>query len=101
MTGVKNLPQRVIATIYGVSQPTISRAINAVLDLLERFLPAAPTVDDLVPTRHRVLDGTLVPCWSWKRHRQLISGKRKATGHNLAVLTDQSGNTYVHQPANA
>ena len=38
---------------------------------------------------------------SWKGQQQLISGKRKATGHNLAVLTDQNGNTYVHQPAHA
>ena len=36
---------------------------------------------------------------SWKGQQQLISGKRKATGCNLAVLTDQNGNIeYISPP---
>ena len=32
-----------------------------------------------------ILDGTLLPCWSWDGHKELYSGKHKTTGMNLQV----------------
>ena len=33
-----------------------------------------------------VVDGTLFPCWSWRNHRELWSGKHKTTGVNVQIL---------------
>ncbi|KZX21790.1 DDE superfamily endonuclease [Rathayibacter tanaceti] len=38
-----------------------------------------------------VIDGTLLPCWSWADAPELYSGKHKTTGHNCQVLADLSG----------
>ncbi|WP_423897551.1 transposase family protein, partial [Corynebacterium matruchotii] len=54
-----------LANIFGISQPTISRAINTVLNILDIVLPPPPRPKDLRPQRLYVLDGTLVPCWWW------------------------------------
>ena len=39
----ENLPQRVLAQLYHCSQPTISRAINTIINTLNTLLPPAPT----------------------------------------------------------
>ena len=33
-----------------------------------------------------VVDGTLFPCWSWRNHRELWSGKHKTTSMNVQIL---------------
>ena len=38
-----------------------------------------------------VVDGTLFPCWSWRSHRELWSGKHKATGMNVQILVLPDG----------
>ncbi|WP_373408384.1 transposase family protein [Rathayibacter toxicus] len=38
-----------------------------------------------------VVDGTLLPCWSWKDKHGLYSGKHDTTGHNVQVVSDLSG----------
>ena len=90
----ENLRQQTLANIFGTSQPTISRAINTVLNILDVVLPPLPRPKDLRPWRLYVLDGTLVPCWWWKNTRNLYSGKHHRTGHNLQVLTDQAGEIF-------
>ena len=65
-----NTSQEAIAEIMGVSQPTISRAISVVA---------------------RIIDGTLLPCWSWKDRTDLWSGKHKRTGLSLQVLVSPAG----------
>jgi hypothetical protein len=35
----------------------------------------APTADDLDPDEQYIVDGTLLPCWSWKDRPKLYSGK--------------------------
>ena len=62
----ENIRQQALASIFGTSQSTISRAINTVLNILDVVLPPPPRPKDLMPQRLYVLDGTLVPCWWWK-----------------------------------
>lgn len=46
-----------------------------------------------------VIDGTLLPCWSWADAPELYSGKHKTTGHNCHVLADLSGRLiYLSDP---
>ena len=95
----ENLRQQTLAGIFGTSQPTISRAINTVLNILNVVLPPPPQPGDLNPNKLYVLDGTLVPCWWWKNARSLYSGKHHRAGHNLQVLVDQAGEIfYISEP---
>jgi DDE superfamily endonuclease len=88
----RNRVQCELAETYGVSQATISRAISAVTPLLAlalaRFVPVA---DELVFGRQYIVDGTLLPCWSWASHPGLYSGKHKTTGMNVQVVCTLDG----------
>ncbi len=82
----RNRVQEEIAEDYGVSQPTISRAISAITPLLvQALLEYVPTADDLDANAQYFVDGTLLPCWSWAGHPELYSGKHKTTGMNVQV----------------
>jgi len=71
---------------FGVSQPTISRAVSVITPLLAECMSEfAPTAYDLVPEAQYIVDGTLLPCWSWKGRPELYSGKHKATVVNMNV----------------
>ena len=94
----ENIRQQALANIFGTSQPTISRTINTVLNILDVVLPPPPRPKDLRPWRLYVLDGTLVPCWWWKNARNLYSGKHHRAGHNLQILTDQAGQIFYISP---
>ena len=37
------------------------------------------------------MDGTLLPCWSWRAHPELYSGKRQTTGMNVQVACTMTG----------
>lgn len=89
----RNRVQAEIAEAHGVSQPTISRAIAGMTPLLGAVLKEyVPTADDLDSRVQYLVDGTLVPCWSWAGHKNLFSGKHKTTGMNLQVACDLYGN---------
>jgi len=81
-----NLTQAQIGEFYGVSQSTISRAIKVITPLITgatgEFVPAA---DELDAESQYIIDGTLLPCWSWKDCKELYSGKHKTTGMNVQV----------------
>ncbi len=88
----RNRVQEELAETCGVSQPTISRAITTVTPLIERVLrPFVPTADELDPAEQYVVDGTLLPCWSWAGHRELYSGKHKTTGLSIQVCCTLRG----------
>jgi hypothetical protein len=36
--------------------------------------PFTPTADELPSDEQRIVDGTLVHCWSWDNHPELYSG---------------------------
>lgn len=88
----RNRVQQELAETYGVSQPTISRAIAAITPMLGEavasYVPAAEELDDRT---QYVVDGTLLPCWSWASNLELYSGKHKTTGMNVQVACTMSG----------
>jgi hypothetical protein len=88
----RNRVQAEIAEAYGVSQPTISRAISAITPLLvQALIDYVPTADELDAETCYIVDGTLLPCWSWRSHPELYSGKHKTTGMNVQVACTLTG----------
>jgi hypothetical protein len=88
----RNRVQAEIAESYGVSQPTISRAVAALTPLLGKALARwVPVAEDLSGRAQYVVDGTLLPCWSWAGHPELFSGKHKTTGMNVQVACTLEG----------
>jgi hypothetical protein len=88
----RNRVQVELAEYFEVSQPTISRAITGLTPLLGRLLADyVPTAEDLDPRTQYIVDGTLLPCWSWRDHPELYSGKHKTTGLNVQVVCDLNG----------
>ena len=60
--------------------------------VLARLLrPFVPTAEELDLQKHYVVDGTLLPCWSWAGHPELYSGKHKTTGLNVQVASTLDG----------
>ena len=87
-----NTSQEAIAEIMGVSQPTISRAISVVTRIIARVLgPVLATVEEVPHGGVHIIDGTLLPCWSWKDRTDLWSGKHKRAGLSLQVLVSPAG----------
>ena len=87
-----NIPQTVIGEQLDVSQPTVSRAIKVmtgaiILALRDMLL----TAEEVPEGCDYVLDGTLFPCWSWRAHRELWSGKHGTTGMNVQILVLPNG----------
>ncbi len=81
-----------LAETYTTSQPTISPANSRITSRLAIALaPFVPTAEDLDPDTQYIYDGTLLPCWSWRGHRELYSGKRKTTGKNVQVACNLYG----------
>ena len=67
-----NLPQELLAELYGVSQATVSRVISTYTPLIAACLNGSvPTVEDLDPTAQLIIDGTLLQWWSWADHPEL------------------------------
>ena len=81
-----NLPQELLAELYGVSQATVSRVIGAYTPLIAACLNGnVPTVENLDPTAQLIIDGTLLQCWHWAGHPELYSDKHQTTGLNVQV----------------
>jgi len=81
-----------LAETYGVSQATVSRAITSITPLLARALARyVPTAEELRSDRQYIVDGTLLPCWSWASDAGLYSGKHKTTGMNVQVVCTLEG----------
>jgi hypothetical protein len=88
----RNRVQAEIGETFGVSQPTISRAVTGLTAVLGRVvMDVVPVAEDLDARTQYVVDGTLLPCWSWHGQRQLYSGKHKTTGLNVQVACDLDG----------
>lgn len=88
----RNRVQAELAESFGVSQPTISRAVSGLTPVLGRMLAHyVPVAEDLDDDEYYIVDGSLLPCWSWADHPELYSGKHKTTGMNVQVVCDLSG----------
>ena len=87
-----NIVQAAIGELLGVSQPTISRAVKALTGAIARILEGLLLTAEEVPQGcDYVVDGTLFPCWRRRSHRELWSGKHKATGMNVQILVLPGG----------
>ena len=88
----RNRVQAELADTYDVSQLTISRAITGITPLVGKLLRKyVPTADELDDQQWYVVDGTLLPCWSWAGHPELYSGRHKTTGMNVRVACTLDG----------
>lgn len=96
----RNRVQAEIGESFDVSQPTISRAITGLTEVLGLTLAEyVPVAEDLDPKTQYIVDGTLLPCWSWHHQRQLYSGKHKTTGLNVQVACDLYGHlSWISDP---
>lgn len=95
-----NITQEVIAELLDVSQPTVSRAIAIIEVLIGDELSAyVADADDVTDGRVHLVDGTLLPCWSWAHATDLWSGKHHTTGHLIEVICDLNGAIeYISDP---
>jgi hypothetical protein len=86
----QNATQEFIGDMRGTSQPTISRYLAALVPrvkaVLEEFVPSAADAVELVQGRACLVDGTITPCWSYKEHKELRSGKARTTGFNAQLV---------------
>lgn len=88
----RNRVQCELGEDVGASQSTISRRVATFTPVLAEVLKDwVPTVDDLDPSVQLIVDGTLLPCWSWADHPELWSGKHHTTGVNVQVACTLSG----------
>jgi hypothetical protein len=96
----RNRVQAEIAENYGVSQPTISRAISAITPLLvQALLDYVPTADELDVGTCYIVDGTLLPCWTWRANPELYSGKH--SGFSKAMVIMAASRDRVGDPCQA
>jgi hypothetical protein len=101
LTYVKtNRREAELAEDHGTSQSTISRAITGITPWLKTVLAEfVPTADELNPSRQYVVDGSLLPCWSWRSNKELYSGKHKTTGMNVQFACTLEGElTWISDP---
>jgi hypothetical protein len=77
----RNRVQEEITGGYGVSQPTISRAISSITPLLvQALLEYIPSADQLSDGSQYIIDGTLLPCWSWPHARTCTQASTRQPG---------------------
>ena len=88
----RNWVQVELAETFGVSQPTISLCDLGVTPLLGKVLKKYVLMaHELDGWTQYIVDGTLLPCWSWVSRPELYSGKHKTTGINVQVACTSTG----------
>jgi len=76
----RNRIQEEIAEKYGVSRPTISRAISVITPVTRTDANGIRRYGGQAGRRQAVhCERTLLPCWSWASWKDLYSGKNKKT----------------------
>jgi hypothetical protein len=59
--------------------------------VVQVLLEYVSTADDLASGQQFIVDGTLLPCWSWAARPDLYSGKHKTTGMKVLVACTRPG----------
>ena len=91
----ENIRQQALANIFGTSQPTISRAINNVLNILDVVLPPPPRPKDLkAPSAIRTRWHARTVLVVEKRQKLCAAGSIIGQGITLKILTDQAGQIF-------
>ena len=98
-----NGTQEFLGDLKGVSQPTVSRIVTALVPVvkavLEEFVPSAEDAIEMVQGRVCLVDGTITPCWSYEDHHELWSRKHGTTGFNAQLVSLLDGNAiYISDP---
>jgi hypothetical protein len=84
----QNLVQRLVAAIFGTSQSTVSRRLNALRDPIRAALTElVPDPGEAAGTSTVLIDGTLAPTCDWQHREDLFSGKHLKPGFNLQVAS--------------
>jgi len=87
-----NMPQTVLADLFGISQPTVSRVLRRFLPLIGQVLcPHTPPVPEVLRGRLALVDRTLVPTGNRAGQRGNYSGRRRRQGLSIQVLSDTDG----------
>ena len=91
-----NLSQALLGTFFNVSQPTVSRVVQALRAAVGTAAAAGmPWVTDAGEGERLLVDGTLCPTGNrpgeGRRGERLYSGKRHRAGMNTLVIADQWG----------
>lgn len=90
-----NVPEELIAELLFVDQSTISRVISELEGVIEEVLQEfVPDLAEEAAGRVAIVDGSLLPCWSWADSPELWSGKHKTTGHACQFVCGTSGNLF-------
>ncbi|MHB1615347.1 MAG: helix-turn-helix domain-containing protein, partial [Actinomycetes bacterium] len=89
-----------VAELLEVSQPTVSRAIAPLEGAITQALDGTvPELTEASGDDTAVVDGSLLPCWSWSHAPELCSGKHKTTGHDHQFVTNLDGRlVHVSEP---
>lgn len=99
----QNGTQEFLGDLRQISQPTVSRIVTVLVpvvkSVLEEFVPSAADAIEMVQGRVCLVDGTIVPCWSYEEHRELWSRKHGTTGFNAQLVSLLNGNAiYISDP---
>ena len=89
-----NLPQALLGAFWGISQPTVSRVISRLRELVcQAANQGMPGVADTQAGERLLLDGSLLPTGqrSGQQGQELYSGKRHQAGMNVQVIGDRWG----------
>jgi len=75
-----------------VSQPTISRLLARMVPVVTEAateLACPPSLS--ISGSALLVDGTLIPTWNWRCHKENYSGKRHKSGLGIQVVSDLKG----------
>lgn len=88
----RNLPQTVVADLYQVSQPTVSRVYRRLMPLFDEVLCLhEPVFVDILANRETLVDGTDVPTGNRAGMKENYSGKRHRQGLNIQIAAGLDG----------
>ncbi|MGH4026614.1 MAG: transposase family protein [Pseudonocardiaceae bacterium] len=99
----QNVTEEFVGDLKNGSQPTVSRIVTELVPkvkvVLSEFVPTAEEAIELVKGRVCLVDGTIMPCWSYDDHDELWSRKHGTTGFNgqLVGLLDGEA-VYISDP---
>ena len=97
-----NLPDEVVAEVFGCSQATVTR-YQQILQPILRWV-TRPEVDQRLDQASRegvLVDGFVAPVGEREDHHGLFSGKKHMSGQNIQVIADLDGRvTDVGEPVN-
>jgi len=88
----QHLSQMVLADVFGVSQPTVSRIYRFIMPLLDQVLCVhEPDLPAVFRNREVVVDGTVVPMQNRANNRENYSGVRRQQGLKVQVAAATDG----------